>query len=93
MECRWYYGINDITKSSRPPYRKRYSIFHIDITISELFESDHISNNPVESIVDKVTILSPDEWKSLSEEEQNKQFFCEFFYSSKTTYIHPIYGN
>ena len=23
MECRWYYGINDMTASARPPYRKR----------------------------------------------------------------------
>ena len=43
--------------------------------------------------MDKVTILSPEEWRSLSEEDQNKRFFCEFFYSSKTTYLHPIYGN
>ena len=23
MECRWYYGINDMSASARPPYRKR----------------------------------------------------------------------
>ncbi|KAK8789569.1 hypothetical protein WA171_001661 [Blastocystis sp. BT1] len=80
MECRWYYAINDIAQSSRPPYRKR-----------ELFETDHVSNNPVESIVDIVNVVSPSEWESLSEEEKNRQFFCEFIYSVKTTYIHPIY--
>ena len=62
------------------------------IHVRELFETDHISNNPVESIVDKVSVVSPSEWESLSEEEKNHQFFCEFIYSFKTTYIHPIYG-
>lgn len=91
METRWYYAVNDIRPSSRPPYRKRSSRFQI-LTYSELFETDHVSNNPVESIVDKVSVLSLDEWKELSEEEQNKQFFCESFYSTKTGYIHPLYG-
>ena len=64
----------------------------VGIRVRELFETDHVSNNPVESIVDIVSVVSPSEWESLSEEEKNRQFFCEFIYSVKTTYIHPIYG-
>lgn len=93
VECRWYYGTNDITKSSRPPYRKRYVYKCCWMICRELFETDHIINNPVEAIVDKVKVVSLEEWNSLSDEEKDKQFFCEFFYSSKTTYIHPIYGS
>ena len=91
METRWYYAVNDIRPSSRPPYRKRWS-FHSILMRSELFETDHVTNNPVESIVEKVSVLSLEEWKALSEEEQDKQFFCESFYSTKTGYIHPLYG-
>ena len=91
MECRWYYAINDIAQSSRPPYRKSMFLY-VGIRVRELFETDHVSNNPVESIVDIVNVVSPSEWESLSEEEKNRQFFCEFIYSVKTTYIHPIYG-
>ena len=63
-----------------------------EAVVSSVFETDHVSNNPVESIVDKVSVLSLEEWKELSEEEQNRQFFCESFYSTKTGYIHPLYG-
>lgn len=91
METRWYYAVNDIRPSSRPPYRKRLP-FRPNLTRSELFETDHVTNNPVESIVDKVSVLSLEEWKALSEEEKDKQFFCESFYSTKTGYIHPLYG-
>ena len=91
METRWYYAVNDIRPSSRPPYRKRLPL-RPHLTRSELFETDHVTNNPVESIVDKVSVLSLEEWKALSEEEKDKQFFCESFYSTKTGYIHPLYG-
>lgn len=91
METRWYYAVNDIRPSSRPPYRKRSFRVYV-LMCSELFETDHVSNNPVESIVDKVSVLSLEEWKELSEEEQNRQFFCESFYSTKTGYIYPLYG-
>ena len=91
METRWYYAVNDIRPSSRPPYRKRSFRVYV-LMCSELFETDHVSNNPVESIVNKVSVLSLEEWKELSEEEQNRQFFCESFYSTTTGYIHPLYG-
>ena len=58
----------------------------------ELFETDHISNNVVESIVQKVTILSYDDWTQLSLEDQDTTFFCDQFYSYKTTYLRPILG-
>lgn len=58
----------------------------------ELFETDHISNNVVESIVQKVIILSYDDWTQLSIEDQDSTFFCDQFYSYKTTYLRPILG-
>ena len=70
----------------------RGMFLYVGIRVRELFETDHVSNNPVESIVDIVNVVSPSEWESLSEEEKNRQLFCEFIYSVKTTYIHPIYG-
>ena len=79
-----------LNRQDHPIVRGRF--FVVGLKTRELFETDHVSNNPVESIVDTVSVLSPSEWESLSEEEQNRQFFCEFIYSVKTTYIHPIYG-
>lgn len=92
MECRWYYGINDLTPSSRPCYRRRLELMFIVIT-RELFETDHISDNQIEAIVQKVKILPYDDWTRLSEEERDFTFFCDQFYSYKTSYLRPILGS
>lgn len=91
MENRWYYASHDIAASSRPPYRKRYTFFY-GICCRELFESDHISNNVLEAIVQKVSVLTLDAWSQLSESEQNVSFFCESFFSTKTSYLRPLFG-
>lgn len=91
MECRWYYGYNDLTASSRPAYRKRFSL-PCAVTPRELFETDSISNNPLGSIVQKVSIYPYDEWATLAPSVQETSFFCQYFYSTKTTYLHQLYG-
>ena len=40
----------------------------------------------------KVSVLSLDAWSQLSEEEQDVSFFCESFFSTKTSYLRPIYS-
>lgn len=56
----------------------------------ELFETDHISNNEVACISQKVTVLPYTDWTLLSEEERDFTFFCDQFYSYKTCYLRPI---
>lgn len=58
----------------------------------ELFESDHISNNVLEAIVQKVPVLSLDAWSQLSESERDVKFFCESFFSTQTSYLRPLFG-
>ena len=58
----------------------------------ELFESDHISNNVLEAIVQKVPVLSLDAWSQLSESEKDVTFFCESFFSTQTSYLRPLFG-
>ena len=62
------------------------------VTPRELFETDSISNNPLGSIVQKVSIYPYDEWATLDSSVQETSFFCQYFYSTKTTYLHQLYG-
>lgn len=64
--------------------------FRCDCNHRELFETDHISNNEIGAISQKVSILSYDAWTALSEEERDSSFFCDQFYSYKTGYLRPI---
>lgn len=66
--------------------------FFYGICCRELFESDHISNNVLEAIVQKVSVLTLDAWSQLSESEQDVSFFCESFFSTKTSYLRPLFG-
>ena len=56
------------------------------------FLSPAVPEAVVSSVCFNVQRAFLEEWKELSEEEQNRQFFCESFYSTKTGYIHPLYG-
>ena len=58
----------------------------------ELFETDHLSNNELGAIVQSVSVYSHEKWLSLPAEAQESCFFCDYFYSTKTNYIHQLYG-
>lgn len=83
------------TTTSLPPRVPHIaSGFALPLTVTprELFETDSISNNPLGSIVQKVPIYTYDEWVTLAPSAQETSFFCQYFYSTKTTYLHQLYG-
>ena len=58
----------------------------------ELFETDHLSNNELGAIVQSVSVVSHEKWLELPAEKRESCFFCDYFFSTKTNYIHPLYG-
>ena len=58
----------------------------------ELFETDLLSNNELGAIVQSVPMYSHAKWLELPTEMQERCFFCDYFYSTKTNYIHQLYG-
>lgn len=91
MECRWYYGINDMSASARPSLSQAVvALFPFECR--ELFETDHLSNNELGAIVQSVSVVSHEKWLELPAEKRESCFFCDYFFSTKTNYIHPLYG-